>query len=668
MDENPLAEKKSLSPVVAFAAASALGAMLIIVWAHHHGLLGVGRSQGASRGSQPTPVASRAFHIPPMPPHQRVKAEQLAPVLPPLPANLPPPKPAFAALVAKRVAELGVKPKTVILPNEQALEEVADIERGDYAAADRLAADVLARSKLDGWQFVPFNDFMGRLTHGNDPVLLQGLNEWVRQEPRSPVAYLARAVYYDETAANLRGTDAASRIPIEIYSLYEENEISAAADMRTSISLNPRNPWSYYQLLHAVSGLGRYSEVEDAFQLGIKAYPGFYPLYTQRLFMLTPRWGGSLQDMYAFAAQFAGKAPDNSPLKFLYLNVYGYILDTAWYNCSTLKSDAMKRCIEGTLKSEPIPREINEGVVKALNLAKVSDPVRFCAAVWPVMGSIASSPGGTPAGFGQVLQVAARIMGSDNQMDHAPRHNNYMLDDVTAQAWARANDLARAEQKYREALFDIQQMPFPEEAERDAAEATVLYHLADLYRSNSQWLNTIAAYQAAESVGGVNFIHEPFQKCQALLKLNHFAEAVTECTRVQRANNNFVAVQYYLGRSYEGLQHWDTALSVLEPVALGADPYRVSAAIWMSYAYAKNRDFAGQLKSLNEHGYLFDTRHQEHNVLADAFGNRCYALMQLGRLEEALNDCNVALNYGQLPDTVRDQQELVKMLADERRT
>lgn len=666
MDDNPLAEKKSLSPVVAFAAASALGAILIIVWAHHFGLLNVG--QAAARGSQLASVVNHALHIPPMPPHQPVTADQLVPVVPPLPADLPPPKPAFAALIAQGVAELGMKPKTVTLPNEQALEEVTDIKRGDYAAASRLAANVLARSKSNGWRFAPFDDFMGSLTHGNDPALLKGMNDWVRKEPQSALAYLIRGVYYNETGWNLRGTDVASMIPPEIYAMYEASEASAEADLRKSISLNPRIPWSYYQLLHTVSARADDAEVEPVFQSGIKAYPGYYPLYKQRLYMLTPKWGGSLEDMYAFAAQYAEKTPDNSPLKFLYLSVYSNVLDAAWFDCRSLESDALKRCVDGTLKSQGIPKEINEGVVKALNLYKVSDPIRFSQAIWPVLGSIAASPGSSASGFGQLLQTAAGIMGSNNGLNRPPGHNSYMLDDVTAQVWARAGYLENAEQKYHDALADIEQTGFHDEAERDEAARTVLSHLMKLYQDNSQWLNAIIFFDAAESVGGVNFVREPFQKCQALYKLKHFAEAVTECTRVQQANNNFDAVQFYLGRSYGGLQQWDTALSVLGPVALGADNYRVSAAVWMSVAYGNKRDFAGELKSLNEHGYIFDTRNQERDDLAVAFNNRCHALMELGRLQEALNDCNVSLKFGQLPEAVRKQQELVKMLADKRRT
>jgi hypothetical protein len=667
MDENPLPENKSLSPVVIFAAASALGAILIIVWAHHFGLLNVG--QGAL--SQQIPLASpdnHALHIPPVPPHQPVTADQLVPVIPPLPEHLAPPKPAFVAMIAQGVAELDVKPKTVTLPNEQALEEIADLKRGDYAAAGRLAADVLAHSKLDGWGFTPFTAFMDSLTHGNDPALLKGLNEWVSREPTSALPYLVRAVYYNETGWNLRGTNIASMIPPEIYAMYEANQESAAADLRKAISLNPRIPWSYYQLLHTVSARGDDAEVEAVFQMGIKAYPGFYPLYRQRLYMLTPKWGGSLEDMYAFAAQYAQKAPGDSPLKFLYLSVYSNVLDAAWFDCRALRGDAVTRCVDDTLKSQGIPKDIDKGVLEALNLYKVSDPIRFSEAIWPVLGSLAASPGSSASGFGQILQTAASIMGSNNGLSHPSGHNSYMLDDVTAQVWARAGYFENAEQKYHDALADIEQTSFHEEAERDEAAKTVLNHLSNLYRSNSQWLNAIIAYDAAESVGGVNFVHEPFQKCQALFKLKHYPEAVTECTRVQQANNNFDAVQYYLGRSYEGLGQWDTALSVLAPVALGADDYRHSAAVQMSIDYGKKNDFAGELKSLNEHDFLFDTRNQDSDDLAVAFNNRCHAFMQLGRLQEALNDCNVSLKFGQLPEAIRKQQELVRMLADKRRT
>lgn len=662
MDENPGAAQKSLSPVVVFATFSALAAILIVVCMHQFGL-----PEGGKFEQTLAPLLSPSTAIPAAAPHQPVTPEQLVPVVPPLPANLPAPNAAFANLIAQGVAELGVKPKTVVLPNEQALEEVADIKHADYAAASRLAEDVLSHSKLDGWQFAPFRLFMGSLTHGNDPVLLSRLSDWVRRQPQSAIAYLMRGQYYYKTGWNLRGTDVGSKIPPEIYAMFEENEALAAADLRKSIELNPHIPWSYSALLRAVSGHSSDSDVEDVFELGIKAYPQYYALYQERLYMLAPKWGGSLEDMYAFAAQYAGKAPDNSPLKFLYLDVYDSVLNAAWFDCNSLKGDALRRCVDDTLKGQGTPEEVNDGVIKALNLYKTSDPIRFSEAIWPVLSSIAASPGSTATGFGEMVQAAASITGSDTGLNHAQGHNNYVLDDVTAQVWAQQSYLENADQKYRDALADIEKTTFHDEAERDRAVATVLTHLINLYWGQSQWVNTIIFYTAAESVGGVNFNDEPHQRCLAYYKLKRYSEAVTECTRVLQANNYYADPQFYLGRSYAGLEQGDAALAVLAPVALGADAYRHSAAIWMSVEYGKKNDFAGELKSLNEHEYLFDTRIGEPDDVAVAFNNRCHALMELGRLDEALADCNVSLKYGQIPEALHKQQELLRRLAEKRK-
>lgn len=656
-NQNPISGGNSLSPVVVFAAVSALGAILIVTLAHRFGLI---------TDRQVTRAVTAPFVTPERAP---VTAAQLVPVVPALPEHLPPVDSVLATMVAQGVAQLGLKPKTVILPNEQALEEVAAIKRADYAAATHLAEDVLAHSSVDGWRFTPFASFMSSLTHGNDPVLLDHLNEWVRQEPQSALAYLMRSQYFYQTGWTLRTAEVGSRIPRDIYSMFEEDLRLAAADMRTSIGLNPHIPWSYFRLLCAVSGGGDSPAVQYVFDMAIKAYPQYYELYRYRLYTLNPKWGGSLDEMYSFAARYAGKAPAHSPLKLLYLQVYADLLNAAWFRCRSRSGDDMRSCIDGKLKDGGIPDDVSDGVVQALNLYKVSDPIHFSSAIWPILSDIASTPGSSASGFGETLQTAATIMGSDNRLTHEPGHNSYVLDDVTAQVWAQIGNNENAEQKYHEALADIEQTTFNDEADRDRALATVLDHMANFSRNTAQLTNIIIYYDAAVMVGGVNFTNKPHQKCYAYYKMKRFTEAVTECTRVIQANNNYLDPQYFLGRSYEGLEQWDTALAVYEPVASSADnSFRVGAAIWMSVDYGKKHDFAGELKSLNEHGYLFDTHMQESDDLAAAFNNRCHALMELGRLEEALDDCNVSLKYGQLPDTIHKQKELLRLLAQKEKS
>lgn len=71
------------------------------------------------------------------------------------------------------------------------------------------------------------------------------------------------------------------------------------------------------------------------------------------------------------------------------------------------------------------------------------------------------------------------------------------------------------------------------------------------------------------------------------------------------------------------------------------------------------------LESLNSHAYLFDEKEQKKEDLTISYNNRCYAHMQLGRLQEALADCEVSLRHGNLPDAYQKYQELLKKLRPE---
>ena len=59
---------------------------------------------------------------------------------------------------------------------------------------------------------------------------------------------------------------------------FDHDMALAAADARASIALNANNPWSYSLLLHTVSGNANSDDMEAAFRLGIKAFPGYYAL------------------------------------------------------------------------------------------------------------------------------------------------------------------------------------------------------------------------------------------------------------------------------------------------------------------------------------------------------------------------------------------------------
>jgi len=279
---------------------------------------------------------------------------------------------------------------------------------------------------------------------------------------------------------------------------------------------------------------------------------------------------------------------------------------------------------------------------------------------------MASTPGSGSSAFGATLQVAASIMGSDNQLSDEPGHNSYVLDDVTAQVWVQMGNNSNAEQKFREALTDIEHIPFSEEAQRDEAMATVYDHMAEFARRNSQFLSTIVYYDAANVVGGINHSSAQHLKCWAYNHLKHFFGGRGGV----RAGDPAVLRQHAVvsllpGQGVRGLGAMDPALSEFALVADSADNYlRVGAAIEMSLIYgSKKRDFAGELVSLNRHAYLFDAQMQPPVDLAISFNNRCHAYMELGELEKALQDCTTSLKYDHIPDALHKQQELMRRLA-----
>lgn len=570
---------------------------------------------------------------------------------------------ALAAMVAEKAAELGVAPKTATTAADRALEAASALERDDFVKARAIAEEVLSQSHLEGWSFYPFNEFMSSLLRGDDPKVLVGLNHWLQQDPRSGLAYLMRAQYYRQAAWNERGDEFAWMVPDALMQRFQEHLGRSSADVVKSIQLEPKIPWSYYEFLSTTTGGGDSPDVEQAFQTGIEAFPNYYALYKERLRVLAPKWGGSIDAMYDFVRRYAGGAPKTSPLRLLYLDLYVQLLDAAASECRTLAGDNRAMCVKQGFEQVSQP-DLEPGMESALNLYKVSDPNQFSRAVWPLLASMSCDRCiGLPSAGAGVLQMTASIMGSDNQMMDKPTHNSYMLDDITARIWAQSDNPVNAEKKFLEALYDAEHTSFRNPAQKAQVEADIFDHMAEIADSNSQFIDIIVYEDAANAVGGINHGNTPYRKCYAYYRLKHYKEAINECKSLIEGGGNYLQTHYWLAKAYEGMGQWDASIAEFTPAAESADNwFRVGAALDMSYDYGQKGDFAGQVAEMNHYSFLFDARMQPPHDLAVAYNNRCYALMQLNRLQDALTDCTQSLTYDRIPDALHKQQELLRRL------
>jgi tetratricopeptide (TPR) repeat protein len=308
---------------------------------------------------------------------------------------------------------------------------------------------------------------------------------------------------------------------------------------------------------------------------------------------------------------------------------------------------------------------LEEHMRAALNLYKGADPVQFSDAVWSSLALIAcdNCTGAPPSVSGAVLQAAANSMGSDTRILDDASHNSYVLDDITARAWAQMGNNVNADRKFHEALDDIRRASFTDEAERATATAAIFDHMAAFADDTSQFVDIIVYNDAANAVAGVNHTDTPYRKCYAYYRIKHFVEAVRECTSLIESNGNYIQTHYWRAKAYEGLHQWDASIADFSPVADSANNwFRVGAALDMSFDFGQKGDYAGQLASMNSYQYLFDERLQPPHDLAVAYNNRCFAYMKLGKLKEALSDCSRSLGYDRIPDAYQKQQELLKLL------
>jgi tetratricopeptide (TPR) repeat protein len=535
---------------------------------------------------------------------------------------------------------------------DRAMAAANALRRGDDAAAASVAEQVLASSRMHAFGFAPFNRFVNHLSQGDDPEYLAGLNRWLKRDPHSALGYLMRAKYAYDTAWVVRGPDADWKVTDVHMQAFKEGLASAASDVQQSIGLGPNNPWSYFLWLGVASADGDTQRMDDVFNQGIARFPDYYELYRLRLLYINGQ-----RARRDFVIKYAGAAPESSPLKLLSLQLLTDRPQTLDNGCLTLDIATLVSCVHDSIA--PPADDPKAGVAQAFALYKHLDAVEYTNAVWPVLDAMQGHSYAS-----SMLQQAAEAMGSDNALIHEPGHNNYALDDIIARVWEHLDNPVNVEQKYHEALADAQRMHFASEEDRQEALATIYDHMAWTARRASQYPQVIAFHDSANAAAGINHGGSQYLKCFALYKLSRFQEAVDECSDLIATHRDVVEALYNRARAYEGLKQYDAAIADFAPIAEnGSENYiRWGAALEMEHVMALQKNYQGELDVFRKYPFMFDDRLQPPEDLAIAYNNRCFAYMKTGELEKALDDCNTSLTYGQLPDALRKQAELQKLL------
>ena len=569
----------------------------------------------------------------------------------------------FRVLLAERtspIPTLDVPKRTVELPTETARRVRDAIRRDDFATAGKIAANTLAESRMTGWRFYPFTDFVESIADLDDPEFEGYLDNWVAKRGADTNPLLVRAEYYNDLAWARRGHGFNKDTPADKQAAFRTYMDKALADSEAALQAGASSPFAFALHLKILRGRGLTQELLVAFGEAIAKQPDYYPLYSTVLEMLQPKWGGNIPAMYTFVDRYAGSAPATSPLQLLYVELYNDLVDAAGTQCSVqgLSNDKLTACVSDLVKQIMAPG-VEAALPGVMRLYDTADKYEFGLALERTITDALNGYDGLAYG-GALLEAAAEGLHSNTELtpDH-PVANNYVIDELVGLSWYLKGNYDNALTKYRAALDDVSRTAFPDEAARDVAQAGVYEHIADTY-ARINLPDSIAYSEAAVTLGDRTL--QEYLACYDYDQIKNYDAAIATCSKAIDEGANAPAAHYWRAVAYGSSGDNDNALKDFA-VAAGADTYvRSAAAINMSMVYFARHDNQGALDVLNRYDFLYDPARNDNEGMSVAYNNRCYAYMQLGQLQKALDDCNASLKYGAIPDAMSKQQQLLKML------
>lgn len=581
------------------------------------------------------------------------------------------------AEIADKLAKLNIPAHPAETPSVKAARARKAIEHGDFATARQVISGVLARSKLQPWRFYPFEPFVIDVPDVRSPTFGKKMDDWVAHAAGDAIPPLLRAQYEYSAAWARRGPYFISVTPTENIEAFNDYMTQALKDIDASIKLDHTNPYSYRLKLSILSDVGLAGEMKAWFEASIVAYPDYFALYHSVLDTLTPKWGGSVAEMYRFVDDYAGRSPDGSPLKMLYLALYDDLVDDAGITCSRdadRDTEILAPCIAIQMKKAVAPH-LDEQVEKALRLYDHYDHQQYNPILRTLLGDLLQRKGGDMLA-NQVLQRAAAATHSSTEMAGTDQnHNDYVIDELVAVTWNHKLLFDNSIEEMRQALRDLDATKFTDPSEK-AGETAYIYNQLAMYsnlkaeyfsrmRQRSTLDDTyvdMIVYETAAAKLNKSARNEHLA-CYGYALLRLYEDAIRSCSEVL-ANDDNVQAHYWRGIAYRYTKQLPAALRDLGAVADSGDhQLSPTAAIQMSYIYLGLKDYKSLLDVIDAHRFLFNPM-----WAGFAYETRCRAHMELGDLQKALADCTAALQIVSSPQAQRLQQELLARLAKQKPT
>ncbi len=180
------------------------------------------------------------------------------------------------------------------------------IDRDELAQLEAMMEASLARHYSDSEFSENIHDTFDYLLNNSSADTDRMTAAWLRKAPGSAYAHLARGAFYRGSAWAARGAGYASETPADNMRRMGEFVDLAIPEFEKAASINPRLIPAFTGLVD-VGMLSSQAKVErSGFEHAEKLDPACLELANARMRSLTPRWGGSYEEMLAYANRLSG--------------------------------------------------------------------------------------------------------------------------------------------------------------------------------------------------------------------------------------------------------------------------------------------------------------------------------------------------------------------------
>lgn len=146
----------------------------------------------------------------------------------------------------------------------------------------------------------------------------QVMEAWIAGGNELPLGHLIKGRAHIAWAWEARGHGTSDSVTDEGANLFEQHLMRAEADLMRAAELDPADPTPWAHLITVARGLGQGSGVaRERFDQAMRRDPEHWTAHFQMLMVQCAKWGGSHEDMFAFAREVAGRQPEGHDLATL---------------------------------------------------------------------------------------------------------------------------------------------------------------------------------------------------------------------------------------------------------------------------------------------------------------------------------------------------------------